>query len=109
MTKLPSFDRLLWLAENAPKKLDALQKHLCKETIAQSSKANQANLTCLLDNLDKRLALCNSPYQRCQVVSELMFKKLALLNQVYSQPELFFQNKADVVPFQQKTKKGKKD
>ncbi|MGS0683336.1 DUF3135 domain-containing protein [Shewanella sp. 125m-7] len=106
MTKLPSFDSLLWLAKNSPKKLDTLQKTLCREAIAESSTANQACLTSLLDHLDKRLALCNSPYQRCLVVSNLMFKKLAVLNQVYSQPDTFFQNKAVVVPLKKRSKQG---
>ncbi|MCK8047349.1 DUF3135 domain-containing protein [Shewanella sp. 1CM18E] len=97
MTELPSFDRLLWLAENAPEKLDALQKQLSQEAIAGSSQANQANLHGLLHDLEKRLALCKNSYQRCQVVSNLMFQKLAILNQVYSQPNSFLNNKADVV------------
>ncbi|WP_299811250.1 DUF3135 domain-containing protein [uncultured Shewanella sp.] len=104
MTKLPSFDRLLWMAENTPEKLDALQKRLSKEAIKQSCEHNRANLTSLLDHLNKRLALCKTPYQRCHLVSSLMFQKLTLLNQVYSQPQQFLQSKAEVVPLRKKTK-----
>lgn len=105
MTKLPSFDRLLWMAENTPEKLDALQKRLSKETIAESHERNQANLTSLLDHLDKRLAQCKTPYQRCHLVSSLMFQKLALLNHAYCQPEQFFQHKAEVVPLRRSANK----
>ncbi|GIU29518.1 DUF3135 domain-containing protein [Shewanella schlegeliana] len=104
MTKLPSFDRLLWMAENTPEKLDALQKRLSKEAIAQSRQSNQASLTSLLDDLDKRLALCKTPYQRCHLVSSLMFKKLAKLNQVYCQPEEFLKHRAEVVPLRKTAK-----
>ncbi len=104
MTKLPSFDRLLWMAENRPERLDALQQRLSKEAIAQSSEQNRANLTSLLDHLNKRLDLCNTPYQRCHLVSRLMFQKLTLLNQAYCQPEQFFQYKAKVIPLRKKTK-----
>ncbi|MCG9731872.1 DUF3135 domain-containing protein [Shewanella sp. Isolate13] len=104
MTKLPSFDRLLWMAENTPEKLDALQKRLSKEAIAQSSVRNQANLTSLLDHLNKRLSLCKTPYQRCHLVSSLMFQKLALLNQVYREPEEFLQHKAEVVSLRKQAK-----
>lgn len=102
MTELPDFDRLLWLAKNAPDKLDALQKKLSQEVINEASQTNQANLNCLLHDLEKRLALCDSPNQRCQLVSSLMFQKLAILNQVYNQPEQFFSNKAKVVPLRNK-------
>ncbi|GIU08132.1 DUF3135 domain-containing protein [Shewanella sp. MBTL60-112-B1] len=104
MTELPSFDRLLWMAENTPEKLDALQKRLSKETIAQSSEHNRANLTSLLDHINKRLALCKTPYQRCHLMSSLMFQKLTLLNQAYCQPEQFLQNKAEVVHLRKNTR-----
>ncbi|CAM3296719.1 DUF3135 domain-containing protein [Shewanella pealeana] len=104
MTELPSFDRLLWMAENTPEKLDALQTKLSKEAIALSREHNRANLTSLLDHLNKRLGLCKTPYQRCHLVSSLMFQKLTLLNQAYCQPEQFLQNKAEVVPLRKRTK-----
>ncbi|MCL1145715.1 DUF3135 domain-containing protein [Shewanella sp. 10N.261.52.F9] len=105
MTELPSFDKLLWLAQNAPKKLDALQKKLSQEAIATSNKSNQANLNSLLNDLDKRLALCKSPYQRCQLVSCMMFQKLGVLNKIYSQPQHFLEQKADIVAFSKQQNK----
>ena len=105
MTELPNFDKLLWLAKNNPHQLDELQQKCNQEAIAQSCKANRASLTSLLDHLNKRLALCKTPYQRCEVTSLLMFEKLAVLNQVYSQPTAFFQHKAQVMPMRKSTQK----
>ena len=99
MTELPSFDRLLWLAENDPKKLDALQKKLNQEVIEESEASSKPKLISLLDHLEKKLSLCKTPYQRYHVVSNMMYQKLSSLNEVLNRPDEFYQHKAKVLSF----------
>ncbi|PKG57327.1 DUF3135 domain-containing protein [Shewanella sp. Choline-02u-19] len=99
MTKLPDFDQLLWLAENEPSKLDALQKKLNQEVIDESSAASKPKLVSLLDHLEKKLSLCKTPYQRYQIVSSMMYQKLSSLNDVLNHPDEFYQHKATVLTF----------
>ena len=99
MTELPSFDRLLWLAENDPKKLDALQKKLNQKVIEESAASSKPKLISLLDHLEKKLSLCKTPYQRYHVVSNMMYQKLSSLNEVLNRPDEFYQHKAKVLSF----------
>ncbi|QQX82018.1 DUF3135 domain-containing protein [Shewanella sp. KX20019] len=103
MTKLPGFDRLLWLAKNEPTKLNALQKKLNKEVIDESSAASKPKLISLLSHLEKKLSLCKTPYQRYQIVSSMMYQKLSSLNNVLNHPNEFYQNKAKVLYFANNT------
>ncbi len=99
MTELPSFDRLLWLAENDPKKLDALQKKLNQQVIEESAASSKPKLISLLDHLEKKLSLCKTPYQRYHIVSNMMYQKLSSLNEVLNRPDEFYQHKAKVLSF----------
>lgn len=99
MTKLPDFDRLLWLAENEPSTLDALQKKLNQEAIDESSAVSKPKLVSLFDHLEKKLSLCKTPYQRYQIVSSMMYQKLSSLNDVLNHPDAFYQHKATVLNF----------
>lgn len=99
MTELPSFDRLFWLAENDPKKLDTLQKKLNQEVIEESTASSKPKLISLLDHLEKKLSLCKTPYQRYHVVSNMMYQKLSSLNEVLNRPDEFYQHKAKVLSF----------
>lgn len=99
MTELPSFDRLLWLAENDPKELDALQKKLNQQAIDESAATSKPKLISLLDHLEKKLSFCKTPYQRYHVVSNMMYQKLSSLNDILNRPEEFYQHKASVLRF----------
>ncbi|MFT5788957.1 MAG: hypothetical protein ACI8SJ_001065 [Shewanella sp.] len=103
MTKLPDFDRLLWLAKNEPSKLDALQKKLNEEVIDECSAANKPKLVSLLDHLEKKLSLCKTPYQRYQIVSNMMYQKFSSLNDVLNHSGEFYQHKAKVLSFANNT------
>lgn len=99
MTELPSFDRLLWLSGNDPKKLDALQKKLNQQVIEESAASSRPKLISLLDHLEKKLSLCKTPYQRYHLVSNMMYQKLSSLNEVLNRPDEFYQHKAKVLSF----------
>ena len=107
MTKLPSFDRLLWLANNDPKQLDMLQRQLSEEVIEESSEGSKPKLKSLLSQLENKLSLCKTPYQRFHIVSNMMYQKLASLNEVLNRPDEFYAHKAKILNFSNKETKAK--
>ena len=97
MTELPNFDKLRWLAENDPDKLEELQKTLCKEAIDCCPASSKKQLISMLYHLQQQLSRCSNPYHRCYLASSIMYDKFIALNTIMNNPQKFRQQKAKIL------------
>ena len=83
---IPSFDTLLRLAQQDPKKLEELRIKLARHTIDQAPERMQPRLRGLQFQIDLKRKLAKTPMAACIQLSSMMHRSLAELCDAINRP-----------------------